>query len=80
MIIKITAFIIGLIAIVLTFKAELILEKVFKKRADPRVGPASQIHCTCFSGNCLYGGIYIGKIKLKGVSINGRCKEYSKKL
>ena len=31
MIIKITAFIIGLIAIVLTFKAELILEKVFKK-------------------------------------------------
>ena len=28
---KITAFIIGLIAIVLTFKAELILEKVFKK-------------------------------------------------
>ena len=30
MIIKITAFIIGLIAIVLTFKAELILEKVFK--------------------------------------------------
>ena len=76
MIIKITAFIIGLIAIVLTFKAELILEK----RADPRVGPASQIHCTCFSGNCLYGGIYIRKIKLKGVSINGRCKEYSKKL
>ena len=80
MIIKITAFIIGLIAIVLTFKAELILEKVFKKRADPRVGPASQIHCTCFSGNCLYGGIYIRKIKLKGVSINGRCKEYSKKI
>ena len=78
MIIKITAFIIGLIAIVLTFKAELILEKVFKK--DPRVGSASQIHCTCFSGNCLYGGIYIRKIKLKGVSINGRCKEYSKKL
>lgn len=33
MIIKITAFIIGLIAIVLTFKAELILEKVFKKEA-----------------------------------------------
>lgn len=31
MIIKITAFIIGLIAIVLTFKAELILEKVFKE-------------------------------------------------
>lgn len=31
MIIKITAFIIALIAIVLTFKAELILEKVFKK-------------------------------------------------
>jgi hypothetical protein len=75
LIIKITAFIIGLIAIVLTFKAELILE-----RADPRVGPASQIHCTCFSSNCLYGSIYIGKIKLKGVSINGRCKEYSKKL
>lgn len=33
MIIKITAFIIGLIAIVLTFKAELILEKVFKKES-----------------------------------------------
>ena len=37
MIIKITAFIIGLIAIVLTFKAELILEKVFKKGLVLRV-------------------------------------------
>lgn len=35
MIIKIAAFIIGLIAIVLTFKAELILEKVFKKEPTP---------------------------------------------
>lgn len=76
MIIKITAFIIGLIAIVLTFKAELILEKVFKK--EPTQGLVLRVKYIALALAVIaFMAVFI---KLKGVSINGRCKEYSKKL
>ena len=73
MIIKITAFIIGLIAIVLTFKAELILEKVFKKEPTQGLVPVSYTHLRKTQTSCF--NFMIPKLALEIIESPGHYHE-----